>query len=420
VDQVQAFGFDFLDTDQTVFRPEANLRHAVSHIRDDTELNSIANRDPDQLKLQIIERDFPILINNALRLEREDVLGRTERRRDVELPKQSSFLFKSLAESQDRNLPGRAVDLTVVIAVLFELKNLPGLIDRFNVFPGTRPDDPVLEPAVRPLDLSFGLRGKRITKIDSAFLEDLFPLGIDVIRPKIMLPPDRIPALDKAENGVAVRVVGIGEAIVQNYVFQGYDMVPAGLSLDEVGIEKQSAVVIKARNQMPFFQGVGRPFMFGGIVLDQFSHIIGQDFPVMGLPFGLGEVKIVFFGPLNDCRNGDLLMVLIPETVPNIAIVIAPERNLGIFDQTFFESEFTEDVLFDLGCNFSRTAFSLVSDRKSQRILPVFLENLEEPTPSDLQNAQDVLDLDFLVDIPFEKISDLLIAEGFVKMSGHD
>jgi hypothetical protein len=32
--------------------------------------------------------------------------------------------------------------------------------------------------------------------------------------------------------------------------------------------------------------------MLGRVVLDELPHIVGQDLPVMGLPFGLGEIKL--------------------------------------------------------------------------------------------------------------------------------
>jgi hypothetical protein len=240
------------------------------------------------------------------------------------------------------------VDLTVVIAVLLKTEDLPGLPDGFNVFPRTCPDDSVLKPAVGTFDLPLGLRREGIAKLYPAFLKNLFPLWIDIIRHEIVLPPDRVPALDEAEDGVAVGVVGVRDPIAKDHVFQGLDMVPAGLPFDEVGMEEKPAVIVQARDQMPFDLGIGCPLMLGRIVLDELPHIVGQDLPVMGLPFGLGEIKIVLFGPFDDRWNRDLLAILIPEPVPDIAVVIGPERNLGGFNQAFLHPELLEDVLFNL------------------------------------------------------------------------
>jgi len=240
------------------------------------------------------------------------------------------------------------VDLKAVIAVLLKTEDLPGMPDVFDIFPGICPDHSVLKPAVGAFDLHLGLKRKDIAKLYPAFLKDLLPLGIDIVRHEIMLPPDRVPALDEVEDGVAVGVVGARDPIAKDNVFQGLDMVPAGLPFDEVGMEEKPAVIVQARDQMPFDPGIGYLLMLGRVVLDELPHIVGQDLPVIGLSFGLGEIKIVLFGPFDDRWNRYLLGMLIPEPVPDIAEVIGPERNLGGFDQTFLHPEFLEDVLFYL------------------------------------------------------------------------
>jgi len=100
-----------------------------------------------------------------------------------------------------------------------------------------------------------------------------------------MLPPDRVPALNEAEDGVTVGIVGVRDPVAKDHVFKGLDMVPAGLPFDEVGMEEKPAVIVQARDQMPFDSGIGRPLMFGRVVLDELPHIVGQDLPVMGLSF---------------------------------------------------------------------------------------------------------------------------------------
>jgi hypothetical protein len=69
-------------------------------------------------------------------------------------------------------------------------------------------------------------------------MKDLLPLGIDIVRHEIVLPPDRVPPLYEAKEGVAVGVVGLRDPITKDHVFQGLDMVPAGLPVDEVGIHR--------------------------------------------------------------------------------------------------------------------------------------------------------------------------------------
>ena len=47
-------------------------------------------------------------------------------------------------------------------------------------------------------------------------------------------------------------------------------------------------------------------------------------------------------------------------------------------------------------------------------------EDLEEPAAPDLEHSQDVFELDLLTVIALEKRPDLMVAERFVKMCGHD
>lgn len=89
-------------------------------------------------------------------------------------------------------------------------------------------------------------------------------------------------------------------------------------------------------DQLPDQRCGGRPFMVGGVVLDEFTDVIGQDFPVMGFAFGPAEEKIIFFSPFNDCGDRDLLPILLPKQVSDIAVIIGLERDIRVFDQLFF------------------------------------------------------------------------------------
>lgn len=57
---------------------------------------------------------------------------------------------------------------------------------------------------------------------------------------------------------------------------------------------------------------------------------------------------------------------------------------------------------------------------KTPRVGPVVLEDLEKSAASDLEDTEDVLELDLLSNVAPKKRSNLLVAEGFVKVSGHD
>ena len=89
------------------------------------------------------------------------------------------------------------MDLVVVIAVNFATEDLPGLDDRLDVFSGTGSDEPILEPAIRPFHLAFGLWREGIARLDVTVAKNPFPLGGDIIRDQIVFSPERVPALDE-------------------------------------------------------------------------------------------------------------------------------------------------------------------------------------------------------------------------------
>jgi len=73
-------------------------------------------------------------------------------------------------------------------------------------------DSPPVWNRIGAFDLPLGLRREGIAKFYPAFLKDLLPLGIDIVRHEIVLPPDRVPAQDEAEDGVAVGAVGVRDS----------------------------------------------------------------------------------------------------------------------------------------------------------------------------------------------------------------
>jgi len=48
--------------------------------------------------------------------------------------------------------------------------------------------------------------------VDAAVVHDLFPLSVGLVSEEVMLAPYGITALDEAEDGVGVDVVGVGTA----------------------------------------------------------------------------------------------------------------------------------------------------------------------------------------------------------------
>jgi len=171
-------------------------------------------------------------------------------------------------ESQIGDFLGGGVDLLVVISVEFMIKNSLGLFDFFNFFSDTCTDESVLEPTIGSFHFALGLRRKGIGDLHIAILKDLLPLRGSFIGKEVVFIPEGVSSTDKSEDGVRVDIVGIRETEAEDDRLEGQDMGPAGLFLDQDGVEYESAIIIQGGDEIPFFLGGGGPEMVGGIMLN--------------------------------------------------------------------------------------------------------------------------------------------------------
>jgi hypothetical protein len=135
---------------------------------------------------------------------------------------------------------------------------------RFNIgdiFPDTGSNQMVLEPTVRPFNLAFGLGGKSVCDFDITVLQHLFPLRGGLIGQKVVFSPDGVSSLDKSEDGMRIDIVGEGEAIAKDDGLESQDVSPAGLFLDQGGIEEEPTMIIQGGDEIPFLLGGGCPEM---------------------------------------------------------------------------------------------------------------------------------------------------------------
>jgi hypothetical protein len=178
-------------------------------------------------------------------------------------------------KSKVRNFLGGGVNLAVVISVEFLVKDPLGLLNLGDIFSDTGSDEVVLEPTIRPFNFTSGLRGKGMSNLHIAVLQDLFPLRGGLIGQKVVLIPEGVPSPDKSEDRMGIDIVGVRKAISEDDGLEGQDMSPAGLFFDQNGIEHESTIIIEGGDEIPFFLGGGGPEMMGRVMLDQFSGITG-------------------------------------------------------------------------------------------------------------------------------------------------
>jgi len=167
------------------------------------------------------------------------------------------------------------MDLLVVIAVEFMIKNPLGLFYFGDILSDTGSDESVLEPTVRSFNLASGLRGKRVNDLYIAILQDLLPLRDGLICEKVVFIPEGVSSPNKAKDGMRIDIVGVRESITEDDRLEGQDMGPTGFFLDQNGVEHESAIIIQGSDQIPFLLRGGGPEMMRGIMLNEFSGIMG-------------------------------------------------------------------------------------------------------------------------------------------------
>jgi len=114
-----------------------------------------------------------------------------------------------------------------------------------------------------------------VNDLDVAILQDLFPLRGSLIGEEVMFIPEGVSCSDKSEDRVRIDVVGVRKPISKDDGLEGQDMGPAGLCLEQNGIEHESAIIIQRSDEVPFLPRGRGPEVMGGVMLNEFSGITG-------------------------------------------------------------------------------------------------------------------------------------------------
>jgi hypothetical protein len=266
--------FNSLDINQFPFAPESDFGQFDGG-RVDSEIDCLAWGGMVDLQLEVIDRDSSIGINGSVHSKAENIFDRLIRGFDLKCSEERTFFFESLLEPKIGDFLCGGMDLLVIIAIEFMIKNPLGLFDFGDILSDTGSDQSVLEPAIRSFNLPSGLRGKRVNDLYIAILKDLFPLRDGLIGEKVVLIPEGVSSPDKSKDGMRIDIVRVRESIAEDDRLEGQDMGPAGFFLDQNGIEHKSAIIIQGSDQIPFLLRGGSPEMMGGIMLNELSNIAG-------------------------------------------------------------------------------------------------------------------------------------------------
>jgi hypothetical protein len=227
------------------------------------------------LQLEIVDRNSSISVDGSVQSKAEDIFDRFIRGFDVKGSEERAFFSESLLEPEIGDFLGGGVELLVIIAVEFMVKNPLSLFDLGDILSDTGSDESILEPAIGSFNLTSGLGRKGVNHLHVAILQDLLPLRDGLVGQEVVFIPEGVSSPDKSEDRVRIDIVGVRESISKNDGLEGQDMGPAGLCLEQKGIEHEPAIIIQRSDEVPFLLRGGCPEVMGGIMLNEFSGITG-------------------------------------------------------------------------------------------------------------------------------------------------
>lgn len=308
----------------------------------------------------------------------------------MEWSEQGALFPQRLFESEIGNLQSRGMNLMEIIAVDLLPKENSSSLDVRRIIADASSNQVVLKPLVRALDLSLGLRGERVDDLDPTILQDLFPLGVHLVGKLTVIAPEGIAALDKAEDGMRIDVVGEGEPVSEENSLKGKDVWPGAFTSEEFCIEDKAGMIIYGGYQAPLFPRGWCPNMVGRVMLDELAGIMGQHLPIMGGLFGFFKIKIVGFGATDDRREGYWPIVMLEQAIFDVAVIVTPHGVFLVLDDFLFDSQFFKDGHLGLFRNLPSWLSPLILDGECIGIFLILLHQKEE---SAFLDAQDLLDI---------------------------
>ena len=93
------------------------------------------------------------------------------------------------------------------------------------------------------------------------------------------------------------------------------------------------------------------------------------------------ECKNRFFCPWYDGRQRNLLSILLPDLVPNITVIVRPNRHGLIINQLLLWCQFSDNIILNFLADFPAHTLPLITHSKLTRTLTIPLDPFEKLPP---------------------------------------
>ena len=193
--------------DHPLFPPESQLERAARWIRDDMDLDVLADGHPGHRDRGVVKVDPAIGVHSSYLAKAKDVFRGSIRRRDSEGAEETLAGSEGSLEADLRDLACSRMNPLMVVSIDFLTQDRTDLIESDELFPGGCSDDVILEPAVGTLDFSLGLGREGINDVDAEEGHGLFPLGVDIVGFKDGFIPEAVAVTDKPEDTQGIDIV---------------------------------------------------------------------------------------------------------------------------------------------------------------------------------------------------------------------
>jgi hypothetical protein len=115
----------------------------------------------------------------------------------------------------------------------------------------------------------------------------------------------------------------------------------------------------------------------------------------MSAPLGFFDKEAMLFGSADDGGKGYFLVIGLPQTIFDVAVIVRGQRDVLVLDNVFFDGEFKEQMLFK-GLGDSGRGDSMVLEGEMVRIFSILSHESKKPSFFNSKHLLEVFSFDLI------------------------